>query len=68
VAVNKHNSSIPDDGHLYPNTVCRHIAHSQNNGARIDGIIDFSKPFNIVPCDRPLKNIASAGVDFGVVV
>jgi hypothetical protein len=50
-------------------TVCQDIVDSLDEGARIDAIIiDFSKPFNLVPIDRLLMKIASSGVDARVVV
>jgi hypothetical protein len=45
-------------------TVYQDIAHSLDNGRRIDAIIlDFSKAFDLVTHDRLLTKIAASGVD-----
>jgi len=50
-------------------TVCQDIAHSLENGDRIDAIIiDFSKAFELIPHGRLLTKIANSGMDSRVVV
>jgi hypothetical protein len=50
------------------NTVCQEISDSLDEATRLYAIIDFSKAFDLVPHDRPLKIIAASGVDSRVVV
>ena len=51
------------------NMVCQEIVDSLDKGVRIDAIImDFSKAFDLVPCDRLVMKIAATGVDLRVVV
>jgi hypothetical protein len=46
-------------------TICRYIADSPVEGARIGAIIiDFPKAFDLVPHDRLLMKIAASGVDW----
>jgi len=50
-------------------TVCQDVADSLDEGSSLDAIvIDFSKAFYLVPCDRMLTKIAASGVDSRVVV
>jgi hypothetical protein len=50
-------------------TVYQDIAHSLDNGRRIDAIIiGLSKDFDLVPHDRPLTKIATSGVDSRVII
>jgi len=50
-------------------TVCQDISDSLVESTRLDAIIiGFSKAFDLVPCDRPLKKIVASGVDSRVIV
>ena len=50
-------------------TVCQDISDSLDEATRLDMIIiDFSKAFDLVPHDWPLKKIAASGVESGVVI
>jgi len=49
-------------------TICQDIAHFLDEGARKGAIIiDFSKAFGLVLCDRLLAPTAASGVDLRVV-
>ena len=50
-------------------TVCQDIVDSLDEGVTTDAIImDFTKAFDFVPHDRLLTEIATAGVDFSIVI